>query len=141
MRRLLVLSAFALGLGLALSACGESDEDKAKAEVCDARDDIRTQVRELQNLTLGTATADKVRTSLEAIGKDLDKIANARGQLSDSDRQRVEKANQEFRSELSSLGNDIGESVSLEDAADQLKSDFAELAATYEQALAPLDCG
>lgn len=141
MRRMLVLSAIALGLGVALTACGESDEDKAKAEVCDARDDIRTQVRELQNLTLGTATTDKVRTSLEAIGKDLDKIADAQGQLSDSDRERVKKANQEFRSEVSSLGDDIGESVSLEDAAEQLKSDFSELATTYEQALAPIDCG
>ena len=141
MRRMLVLSAIALGLGVALTACGESDEDKAKAEVCDARDDIRAQVRELQNLTLGTATTDKVRTSLEAIGKDLDKIADAQGQLSDSDRERVKKANQEFRSEVSSLGDDIGESVSLEDAAEQLKSDFSELATTYEQALAPIDCG
>ena len=141
MRRMLVLSAIALGLGVALTACGESDEDKAKAEVCDARDDIRTQVRELQNLTLGTATTDKVRTSLEAIGMDLDKIADAQGQLSDSDRERVKKANQEFRSEVSSLGDDIGESVSLEDAAEQLKSDFSELATTYEQALAPIDCG
>ena len=141
MRRMLVLSAIALGLGVALTACGESDEDKAKAEVCDARDDIRTQVRELQNLTLGTATTDKVRTSLQAIGKDLDKIADAQGQLSDSDRERVKKANQEFRSEVSSLGDDIGESVSLEDAAEQLKSDFSELATTYEQALAPIDCG
>jgi hypothetical protein len=141
MRRLLMLSAIALGLGLALAACGESDEDKAKAEVCDARDDIRTQVRELQDLTLGTATADKVRKNLEAIGKDLEKIADTQKDLSDSDRQRVKKANQEFKSKLSSLGDDIGKSVSIEDAAEQLKSDFAELATTYEQALAPLDCG
>jgi hypothetical protein len=141
MRRLLMLSAIALGLGLALAACGESDEDKAKAEVCDARDDIRTQVRELQDLTLGTATADKVRKNLEAIGKDLEKIADTQKDLSDSDRQRVKKANQEFKSKLSALGDDIGKSVSIEDAAEQLKSDFAELATTYEQALAPLDCG
>lgn len=141
MRRLLMLSAIALGLGLGLAACGESDEDKAKSEVCDARDDIRTQVRELQDLTLGTATVDKVRAHLDAIGKDLQKIADAQGQLSDSDRARVKDANQEFKSELSSLAEDIGKSVSIEDAAKQLKSDFADLAKTYEQALAPLDCG
>src|SRR5687767_9827094 len=111
MRRMLVLSATGLALGLALAACGESEEDKAKAEVCDARDDIRTQVRQLQNLTLGTATVDKVRASLEAIGKDLEKIADAQGQLSDSDKERVKKANQAFRSELNTLGEDIGESV------------------------------
>src|SRR5688572_5679235 len=98
MRRMLVLSA--IGLGLALAACGESEEDKAKAQVCDARDDIRTEVQKLQDLTLGTATVDKVRASLEAIGKDLEKIADAQGQLSDSDEERVKKANQAFRSEL-----------------------------------------
>ena len=138
MRRMLLVSA--LGLGLALAACGESDEEKAKAEVCDARDDIRTQVRELQELTLGTATVDKVRANLDAIGADLEKVRDAQDQLSESDKQRVQKANEEFRSELNTLGGDIGESVSLEEAAQQLKSDFADLARTYEQALAPIDC-
>jgi len=138
MRRMLLVSA--LGLGLALAACGESDEEKAKAEVCDARDDIRTQVSELQDLTLGTATVDKVKSHLNAIGDDLKKIADAQDQLSESDKQQVQEANQEFRSKLNTLGGDIGESVSLEEAAQQLKSDFADLARTYEQALAPIDC-
>src|SRR5688572_9837553 len=119
MRRMLLVSA--LGLGLALAACGESDEEKAKAEVCDARDDIRTQVSELQDLTLGTATVDKVKSHLNAIGDDLKKIADAQDQLSESDKQQVQEANQEFRSKLNTLGGDIGESVSLEEAAQQLK--------------------
>jgi hypothetical protein len=140
MRRILLLSVLGLALGLGPAACGESEEDKAKADVCDARDDIRTQVQALQDLTLGTATVDEVRTRLNAIGDDLQKIADAQGELNESDKQRVQEANQEFRSKLSSLGGDIGESVSLEDAAQQLKSDFADLARTYEQALAPLDC-
>jgi hypothetical protein len=140
MRWVLVLSAIGLGLALAVAACGESEEDKAKAEVCDARDDISAQVRELQDLTLGTATVDKVRANLDAIGKDLEKIRDAQGELSDSDKQRVQKANEEFRSELNTLGQNIGESVSLEDAAQQLKGDFADLATTYQQALAPIDC-
>jgi two-component sensor histidine kinase len=131
----------ALGLGLGLAACGESDEDKAKADVCDARDDIRTQVQELQDLTLGTATVDQVKSHLTAIGDDLKKIADAQDQLSESDRKQVDEANKEFRSKLTTLGGDIGQSVSLEDAAQQLKSDFADLATTYEQALGPIDCG
>jgi DNA anti-recombination protein RmuC len=139
MRRILLLSA--LGLGLGLAACGESDEDKAKAEVCDARDDIRTQVRELQDLTLGTATVDQVESHLNAIGDDLKKIADAQDQLSESDKQQVQEANQAFKSQLETLGGDIGRSVSLEEAAQQLKSGFADLATTYQQALGPIDCG
>jgi DNA anti-recombination protein RmuC len=139
MRRILLVSV--LGLGLGLAACGESDEEKAKADVCDARDDIRTQVSELQNLTLGTATVDKVKSHLNAIGDDLKKITDAQGELNESDKQQVQEANQAFRSKLETLGADIGRSVSLEEAAQQLKSGFADLATTYEQALGPIDCG
>ena len=139
MRRIVLLTA--LGLALGMAACGESDEDKAKADVCDARDDIRTQVRELQDLTLGTATVDKVKSHLTAIGDDLRKIADAQDQLSESDKKQVQEANQAFKSKVKTLAGDIGQSVSLEDAARQLKSDFADLATTYEQALGPIDCG
>ena len=139
MRRIVLFAA--LGLAVGLAACGESDEDKAKADVCDARDDIRTQVQGLQDLTLGTATVDKVRSHLTAIGDDLKKIADAQGQLSESDKKKVQEANQAFKSKVQSLGVDIGKSLSLEDAAQQLKSDFADLATTYEQALGPIDCG
>jgi hypothetical protein len=138
MRRIVLLAA--LGRALGLAACGESDEDKAKADVCDARDDIRTQVSELQNLTLGTATVDKVKSHLTAIGDDLKKIADVQDQLSESDRKKVQEANQAFKSKVKALGGDIGRSVSLEDAAKQLKSDFADLATTYQQALGPIDC-
>ena len=37
-------------LALALGACGESDEEKAQNTVCDAVDDIGTQVDELKAL-------------------------------------------------------------------------------------------
>ena len=139
MRRVLVLSA--LGVGLAFSACGESDEEKAKADVCDARDDIQANVKELQGLTLGTATADKVRSSLNAIKDDLARIADAQGQLSDSQKQEVQKANEAFKSKVQALAGDLGRSVSIEDAVQQLKSDFAQLATTYQQFFAPIDCG
>ena len=139
MRRALVLSA--LGLAFAFAACGQSDEEKAKADVCDARDDIQANVKELQNLTLGTATTDKVRSSLNAIKDDLQKIVDAQGDLSDSQKQQVEKANEAFKSKVKALAGDVGRSVSIEDAAKQLESDFAELATTYQQSFAPIDCG
>jgi uncharacterized protein YjbJ (UPF0337 family) len=131
----------ALALSIAFAACGQSDEEKAKADVCDARDDIQANVKELQSLTLGTVTADKVRSSLNAIKGDLEKIVDAQGDLSDNQKQQVQKANEAFKSKVKALAGDIGRSVSIEDAAKQLDSDFAELATTYEQSLAPIDCG
>jgi uncharacterized protein HemX len=138
-RHVLLLSA--LGLGLAFAACGQSDEEKAKADVCDARDDIQANVEELQSLTLGTATTDKVRSSLNAIKDDLAKIADAQGQLSEDQKQQVQKANEAFKSKVKAVSEDLGQSVSIEDAAKQLKSDLAELATTYQQSFAPIDCG
>jgi uncharacterized protein YhaN len=138
-RRILLLSA--LSLGLAFAACGESDEEKAKADVCDARDDIQANVKELQSLTLGTATSDKVRSSLNAIKDDLAKIADAQDQLSEGQQQQVQKANEAFKSKVKAVGEDLGKSVSIEEAATQLKSDFEELATTYRQSFGPIDCG
>ena len=138
-RLVLVLSA--LALSNAFAACGQSDEEKAKADVCDARDDIQANVKELESLTLGTVTADKVRSSLNAIKGDLEKIVDAQGDLSDNQKQQVQKANEAFKSKVKALAGDIGRSVSIEDAAKQLESDFAELATTYQQSLAPIDCG
>ena len=136
---MLLLSA--LGLGLAFAACGQSDEEQAKGDVCDAKDDIQANVKELQSLTLGTATTDKVRSSLSAIKDDLAKIADAQGQLSEDQKQQVQKANDAFKSKVKAVGADLGQSLSIEDAAKQLKSDLAELGTTYKQSFAPIDCG
>jgi tRNA(Met) C34 N-acetyltransferase TmcA len=69
------------------------------------------------------------------------KIADAQGKLSESDKTKVEKANEAFKSKVKALAGDVGRSVSIEDAAKQLESDFAELATTYQQSFAPIDCG
>jgi hypothetical protein len=126
---------------LTLAACGQSDEEKAKAKVCDARDDIQKQVGELQDLTLGTVTVDKVRSHLTSIRDDLQAIVDAQSDLSSSDKQKVEKANETFRSQMKALAGDLGQSLSLEDAAKQLESDLTALGTAYKQAYGPIDCG
>jgi hypothetical protein len=140
MRRRVVLASVALLTTLA-AACGQSDEDKAKERVCDARDDIQTQIRELQNLTLGTVTADKVRSHLTSIRDDLQTMVDAQSDLNSSEKQQVEKANETFKSQMKALAEDIGQSVSLDDAAKQLKTDLTALATAYQQAFGPIDCG
>ena len=138
MKRLVLVSA--LGLGVAFAACGESDEAKAQNKICDARDDIKTQVSELQDLTLANATTDKVRSHLNAIRDDVADIADARGDLSDKEKQQVQQANETFRSQLNKLIGSLGKSLSLEDAAAQLKVDVTDLTEAYEQALSPIEC-
>jgi uncharacterized protein YhaN len=134
------LMALVVVLGLTLAGCGESDEDKAKSDVCDARADIQTNVKELQGLTIGTATADKVKSNLDGIRDGLAKIGDARANLDGARKRQVEKANETFKSEVQALVDDLGKSTSLQDAAQQLKTDIAGLASAYQESLGPIDC-
>lgn len=136
-RSLVMVLVLATGLG----ACGESDEEKAQDEVCDARADIQKQVDELSGLSLETATLDGVQKNLTAIRDDLKKIGDAQGDLSDERKQQVESANKEFTSQLQSIASEVGRSLSLSDARTKLESAFDQLASTYEQSFAKVDCG
>jgi uncharacterized phage infection (PIP) family protein YhgE len=131
-----------IGLVLAtgLGACGESDEEKAQNEVCDARADIQKQVDELSDLSLETATLDGVQKNLAAIQDDVGQIADAQGDLSDERRQQVESATKEFTSQLQSIAGDIGRSLSVADARTQLESALDQLASAYKQSFAKVDC-
>jgi Zn-dependent oligopeptidase len=139
LRRALLVSA--VSLGLAVAGCGQSDEEKAKDDVCDAVADIQKQAKELQSLTLGTATVDQVKSNLNAIEDDLTKIADAQDQLDKTRKEQVQKANETFKSQLDSLIRDLGSSESLQGAAQRLKSGIANLANAYKRSFAPIDCG
>jgi hypothetical protein len=72
----------------------------------------------------------------------LGKISDAQDQLDQTRKQQVQKANQTFKSQLDTLGTkDLGSSQSLQGAAQQLKTDIANLASAYKQSFAPIDCG
>jgi hypothetical protein len=138
MKRSLVIG---LVLATAVGACGESDQEKAQNEVCDARADIEKQVDELSGLSLETATLEGVQKNLTAIRDDVRQIGDAQGDLSDERRQQVESATKEFTSQLQSIAGDIGRSLSVADARTELESAFDELASAYEQSFAEVDCG
>ena len=132
--------AIVLLLGTSLGACGESDEEQAQDAVCDARASIQKQVDELSGLTLGTATAASVGDNLTAIRDDLEQIAEAQGDLNDERRQQVESANKEFSSQLQSIAKNIGSSVSVSGAEEQFQAAVKQLADTYRQSFAGVDC-
>jgi Tfp pilus assembly protein PilP len=135
--RLIVLL---LAAGLAVAACGESEEDKAKAQVCDARADIQKQVDEMQGLTRSTATVDGVTKNLQAIRADLRKIKDAQGNLNDERKQQVQDANQAFEQQVRSTVQNVGKSLSVSDAETQLRSAVTDLANSYKQTLGKVDC-
>src|SRR5690349_18318558 len=125
---------------IALAACGQSQQDKAKTQVCDARADVQKQVEQLSGLTLSTATVDGVTANLQAIKKDLGKIADAQSKLSGDRRQAVETANQEFADKVRATVQNVGRSLSVADAKTQLKDATTQLASTYKQTLGRIDC-
>ena len=125
---------------LALAACGESTQDKAQTQVCDARADIQKQVSDLSSLTLATASVDGVQSKLKAIRSSLQKIADAQGDLNAERKQQVQAANQAFRTQLSSIVSGLGDNLSLATAATKLKDAANQLADSYRQTLGRVDC-
>ena len=127
---------------LVLAACGGSSQaDKAKAQVCDARADIAKQVDHLKGLQLSTVTVDGVSSSLKAIRADLGKITDAQGDLNAERKQQVQAANQQFQAQVKSITQNVVKSLSLKDAGTQLTQATTQLANSYRQTLAKVDCG
>jgi hypothetical protein len=120
--------------------CGESDEEKAQTQVCDARADLKKQVDELAALTPATATVDGVKANLTAIRNDLSEIADSQVDLSDDRKQQVESATQEFTSEVRAVAGELGSSLSASGAKAKLQAAGEQLASSYQQAFAQIDC-
>ncbi|HEY1273518.1 MAG TPA: hypothetical protein VGF25_01335 [Thermoleophilaceae bacterium] len=140
MRALFLVALLASALVVAAGCGGDSKEDQAKSDVCDARADIKTQVEKLSNTTLDNATLNGVKDSLTAIGDDLKKIRAARGDLSDELQKEVGAANNKFSSQVQDIAKNLGTNLSLNSAKDQLKAAFQQLKDAYEQTFAKFDC-
>jgi hypothetical protein len=123
-----------------LSACGQSKADKARDQVCEARDDIAKQVESLSELTLTTATTGKISDSLQAIQSDLKTIANATGDLSADRKKSVQAANEEFKAKMDQIRADFASKLSIQGAATQAKAALQQLADSYRSTFGKLDC-
>ena len=121
--------------------CGESDEEKAQTQVCDARADLKKQVDDLAGLTVGTATVDGVKEDLNAVEEDLNQIKDAQGDLSEERKQEVESATKEFTSEVETVANGLTSDLSLSGAQAKLETAGKQLASSYQQTFAQIDCG
>jgi phosphoglycerate-specific signal transduction histidine kinase len=131
-----------LAAGL-LSACGQSGQskaDKAQGQVCAARDDIAKQVKSLQELTLTTATTAKVMDSVQAIQSDLNTISSATGDLAQDRKKDVQTANAGFTATMDQIRVDLGNKLSIQDAATQAKAALQHLAESYRSTFGQFDC-
>jgi hypothetical protein len=124
-----------------LVACGESDEEKAQDRVCDARADIQKRVDDLASLTVTSVSIDRVTNNLEAIGNDLEKIAAEREDLSSDQRDAVEEAGRQFRSDLEDTARDFASgAASGDEAGERIGAAFDDLAKSFRDAYGPIDC-
>jgi hypothetical protein len=125
---------------LALSACGESAQEKAKAQVCGARRDISKRIETLTALGLSTELPSQVKTGVEAIANDITKIKDAEGRLEPARRGQVQTATRSFETRLNSILTGLTAHLSLSNAEAQFKSALSELGTSYKQTLAPVNC-
>ena len=139
MRKVFALVALSLGL-LGLVGCGESSQEKAKAQVCAARSDISKQVQMLSELTLSTNILTEAKTGLEAIGSDVTKIKDAQPNLEPARKQQIATATDTFANQVASIITGLVSNPSLSSAEKQLKSSLSQYAKSFQQALAPIDC-
>lgn len=123
-----------------LTACGQSKADKARDQVCEARDDIGKQVETLQGMTLTTATIQDVQDSLQAIQSSLKTISSATDDLAEGRKKDVQTANDEFKAKMDQIRVDFGNKLSIQDAATQAKASLQQLAGSYRSTLGQLDC-
>jgi predicted nucleic acid-binding Zn-ribbon protein len=123
-------------------ACGESEEEKAQNRVCDARADIEKRVDNLADLTITSASIDKVTNNLKAIRDDLEKIAAEREDLAPEQRDAVDQAAKRFQTELETAAKDVvSGAASGEEAGARIGSALDDLATSFREAYGPVDCG
>ena len=129
-------------LGALLVACGESEEEKAQNRVCDARADIEKRVDNLADLTITSASIDKVTNNLKAIRDNLETIAAERDDLAPEQQDAVDQAAKSFQTELETAAKDVvSGAASGEEAGARIGSALDDLAKSFREAYGPVDCG
>lgn len=140
--RLPVLTAALLSvLALGVSACGESEAEKAKAQVCKARTEINKSVESLQSLPLSTSALTTAKTDFESILKELNSIKEAEPKLDSSIKAQVESAQSQFKTEVTKLaGEAIANGASSSNLGATLKSSVTKLVDSYKATINSISC-
>jgi hypothetical protein len=128
-------------MALAAAGCGgDSAEEKAQTQVCDARASIQKSITSLKGLTLSTATTGEISQHLESIRKELGTIRSAQGDLNADRRAELQSANDKFADTIRTSAQTVLRSSSAQEASTALRQAAEQLEATYKSTLSPIDC-
>jgi hypothetical protein len=130
----------ALAATATVSACGESEADKAQNTVCDARADIQSEVETLKGLPLSADSVSKATSSLRSIQSSLKTIAGAQPDLDGDRKQQVATAVQTFETQVKSAVTTAVQSGGGGDAAAAVRSAADQLATSFEKSFQRVDC-
>jgi hypothetical protein len=137
---LALVAALTLALGTLAACGGESEEDRALTQVCDARADIGTQVDALRNVTPAMMADGEVGHILETIRTDIQTIRDAREDLSGERRAEANAANEAFATEVRSLGAAVVAGDPPAQAEAQIQASVQQLADSYRDTYGQIDC-
>ncbi|HTR88831.1 MAG TPA: hypothetical protein VMG62_01820 [Solirubrobacteraceae bacterium] len=138
--RLLALLAAAL-CTLAVAGCGESEAEKAKAQVCKAKTEINKQVEALKNLPLNASALETANKSFQTIIAELGKMKEAAPKLESSLKNPVEQAQATFKNEVGKLTVEaIKGGVASGNTATALKASIEKLLRSYKQSIETIPC-
>jgi ribosomal protein S20 len=132
---------------LGVAACGESSEEKASKQVCSATSEINTQIKKLQSLPISASFASEAKTSVEAIGKSIDKIKETEPNLPAARKEELNAAQKAFQSEIATITKTVVSATrssnleaALKAAEPKIKTALSTLASDYKKAFEALKC-
>jgi hypothetical protein len=132
---------------LGLAACGESSEEKAAKAICSSVTEIKTQLTKLQSLTISSNFPAEAKSSVEAIGKSIDKIKETEPKLSSAQKEQVEAANKAFATEIATITAAVVSAskssslqAGLKSAEPQIKASLETLVTDYKKVFESAKC-
>jgi hypothetical protein len=133
-----VISFIVLGL---VGCGGVSDQEQAQNEVCDVRTDVQSQIAELGDLRLGTATVDGISRRLDQVEDDVARIQTSGAELDEQRKSQVQSASETFAAQIDSIRARLRKTASPRSALTNFQNALIQLRDTYRRTLATIDCG
>ena len=131
---------------LLIAGCGESEEEKAKAQVCHSREQIMKSISSLQTLPISTSAINTAKQDLSNIDTELGKIKEAEPKLEPSIKGEIESAQSKFKAEVTAVTITAAKelastgSANVEKLGPQLKQALERVVNSYKSTIGNIKC-